>query len=270
MRDAGQRPDTWPPSPTASSDCRAGCATPTLAPVRSRASSSCPPDSADPSRPRSPGATSSGKRNGDAVRASSHGVPTFRPEWHSRRPWRWSDACIAGSTGGGNRSPSSTSWPRRSIAIFVGALLLIEVRRLGLLPFEWLPSNHFHAVRLGFNLLIGRRGHRPGVRAHRKPRAHPRAAVRDPLPHPAPPEPQGAGPRIRATEMGGPPPFRLADGRRRRGSRRRVRARRSLLSTAERRGRAARGAHPRALRRLEGGGCAGGARRSSSSSPGAG
>lgn len=40
------------------------------------------------------------------------------------------------------------------IAIFVGALLLIELRRLGLLPFEWLPSNHFHAVRLGFNLLL--------------------------------------------------------------------------------------------------------------------
>jgi len=40
------------------------------------------------------------------------------------------------------------------VIIFVGALLLIELRRLGLLPFEWIPSNHFHAVRLGFNLLL--------------------------------------------------------------------------------------------------------------------
>jgi hypothetical protein len=40
------------------------------------------------------------------------------------------------------------------ITIFVGALLLIELRRLGLLSWEWLPSNHFHAVRLGFNLLL--------------------------------------------------------------------------------------------------------------------
>ena len=40
------------------------------------------------------------------------------------------------------------------IAIFVGALLLIELRRLGLLPLAWMPSNHFHAVRLGFNLLL--------------------------------------------------------------------------------------------------------------------
>jgi hypothetical protein len=41
------------------------------------------------------------------------------------------------------------------ITIFVGALLVIELRRLGLLPWSWLPSNHFHAVRLGFNLLLG-------------------------------------------------------------------------------------------------------------------
>ena len=40
------------------------------------------------------------------------------------------------------------------ITIFVGALLLIELRRLGVLSWEWLPSNHFHAVRLGFNLLL--------------------------------------------------------------------------------------------------------------------
>jgi hypothetical protein len=40
------------------------------------------------------------------------------------------------------------------IAIFVGALVLIELRRLGVLPVAWLPSNHFHAVRLGFNLLL--------------------------------------------------------------------------------------------------------------------
>jgi hypothetical protein len=37
---------------------------------------------------------------------------------------------------------------------FVGALALIELRRLGLLPLAWVPSNHFHAVRLGFNLLL--------------------------------------------------------------------------------------------------------------------
>src|SRR5262245_11473945 len=41
------------------------------------------------------------------------------------------------------------------ITIFVGALLFIELRRLGVLSWEWLPSNHFHAVRLGFNLLLG-------------------------------------------------------------------------------------------------------------------
>lgn len=40
------------------------------------------------------------------------------------------------------------------VIIFVGALVLIELRRLGLLQFSWLPSNHFHAVRLGFNLLL--------------------------------------------------------------------------------------------------------------------
>jgi hypothetical protein len=40
------------------------------------------------------------------------------------------------------------------VAVFVGALLLIELRRLGLLPIAWIPSNHFHAVRLGFNLLL--------------------------------------------------------------------------------------------------------------------
>ena len=40
------------------------------------------------------------------------------------------------------------------VIIFVGALILIELRRLGLLPFPWIPSNHFHAVRLGFNLLL--------------------------------------------------------------------------------------------------------------------
>src|SRR5215813_6769650 len=40
------------------------------------------------------------------------------------------------------------------ITIFVGALILIELRRLGLLPIAWVPSNHFHAVRLGFNLLL--------------------------------------------------------------------------------------------------------------------
>src|SRR5215470_9610494 len=40
------------------------------------------------------------------------------------------------------------------ITIFVGALLLIELRRLGVLTFPWLPSNHFHAVRLGFNMLL--------------------------------------------------------------------------------------------------------------------
>jgi len=40
------------------------------------------------------------------------------------------------------------------ITIFVGALALIELRRLGVLPVAWLPSNHFHAVRLGFNLLL--------------------------------------------------------------------------------------------------------------------
>src|SRR4030095_7659783 len=41
------------------------------------------------------------------------------------------------------------------IATFVGSLLLIELKRLGLLPLAWMPSNHFHAVRLGFNLLPG-------------------------------------------------------------------------------------------------------------------
>jgi hypothetical protein len=40
------------------------------------------------------------------------------------------------------------------LGTFVGALLLIELRRLGILPLAWLPSNHFHAVRLGFNLLL--------------------------------------------------------------------------------------------------------------------
>ena len=40
------------------------------------------------------------------------------------------------------------------ITIFVGSLALIELRRLGVLPVAWLPSNHFHAVRLGFNLLL--------------------------------------------------------------------------------------------------------------------
>jgi hypothetical protein len=40
------------------------------------------------------------------------------------------------------------------LAMFVGALVLIELRRIGLLPFAWIPSNHFHAVRLGFNLLL--------------------------------------------------------------------------------------------------------------------
>jgi hypothetical protein len=40
------------------------------------------------------------------------------------------------------------------IASFVGSLLLIELKRLGLLPVAWMPSNHFHAVRLGFNLLL--------------------------------------------------------------------------------------------------------------------
>jgi len=40
------------------------------------------------------------------------------------------------------------------VIIFVGALILIEFRRLGLVQFSWLPSNHFHAVRLGFNLLL--------------------------------------------------------------------------------------------------------------------
>ena len=40
------------------------------------------------------------------------------------------------------------------ITIFVGALVLIELRRIGILPISWMPSNHFHAVRLGFNLLL--------------------------------------------------------------------------------------------------------------------
>ena len=40
------------------------------------------------------------------------------------------------------------------VIIFVGALILIELRRLNLLQISWLPSNHFHAVRLGFNLLL--------------------------------------------------------------------------------------------------------------------
>src|SRR5262249_60146908 len=40
------------------------------------------------------------------------------------------------------------------ITIFVGALIFIELRRLGVLSWERLPSNHFHAVRLGFNLLL--------------------------------------------------------------------------------------------------------------------
>ena len=40
------------------------------------------------------------------------------------------------------------------ITIFVGALLIIELRRLGVLSISWLPSNHFHAVRLGFNMLL--------------------------------------------------------------------------------------------------------------------
>jgi hypothetical protein len=40
------------------------------------------------------------------------------------------------------------------LATFVGALALIELRRLGVLSLAWIPSNHFHAVRLGFNLLL--------------------------------------------------------------------------------------------------------------------
>jgi len=40
------------------------------------------------------------------------------------------------------------------LATFVGALGFIELRRLGLVPFAWIPTNHFHAVRLGFNLLL--------------------------------------------------------------------------------------------------------------------
>jgi len=40
------------------------------------------------------------------------------------------------------------------LAIFVGALVLIELRRIGIVSMEWVPSNHFHAVRLGFNLLL--------------------------------------------------------------------------------------------------------------------
>ncbi len=40
------------------------------------------------------------------------------------------------------------------LALFVGSLVLIELRRIGILPFPWIPSNHFHAVRLGFNLLL--------------------------------------------------------------------------------------------------------------------
>ncbi len=40
------------------------------------------------------------------------------------------------------------------LTLFVGALLLIELRRLGIVPIAWIPSNHFHAVRLGFNLLL--------------------------------------------------------------------------------------------------------------------
>lgn len=40
------------------------------------------------------------------------------------------------------------------LVTFVGALAAIELRRLGVLPFAWLPTNHFHAVRLGFNLLL--------------------------------------------------------------------------------------------------------------------
>ena len=33
------------------------------------------------------------------------------------------------------------------LGTFVGALLLIELRRLGILPLAWLPSNHFHGCR---------------------------------------------------------------------------------------------------------------------------
>lgn len=40
------------------------------------------------------------------------------------------------------------------LALFVGALVLIELRRIGILQLQWIPSNHFHAVRLGFNLLL--------------------------------------------------------------------------------------------------------------------
>lgn len=40
------------------------------------------------------------------------------------------------------------------LAIFVASLVLIELRRLGIVSMEWIPSNHFHAVRLGFNLLL--------------------------------------------------------------------------------------------------------------------
>ena len=40
------------------------------------------------------------------------------------------------------------------LATFVGALGFIELRRLELVPFAWIPTNHFHAVRLGFNLLL--------------------------------------------------------------------------------------------------------------------
>jgi hypothetical protein len=40
------------------------------------------------------------------------------------------------------------------LGTFVGALVLIELQRRGILHLAWLPSNHFHAVRLGFNLLL--------------------------------------------------------------------------------------------------------------------
>src|SRR5215468_12331995 len=59
----------------------------------------------------------------------------------------------------------------------------------------------------------GGRGRRPRVRAHRESRTHARAAVRDPLADPPAPEPQGAGPRLRAPALGRIEALRLADGR---------------------------------------------------------
>jgi hypothetical protein len=89
----------------------------------------------------------------EAVRPARTGVATFTPHG-TPAPLAWIRRVYRRLHRGWESKPVQHGVATALISVFVGALLLIELRRLGVLPVAWIPSNHFHAVRLGFNLLL--------------------------------------------------------------------------------------------------------------------